>query len=226
MAFRANESTESGMESAKRMFLNPKYLNSNEISEGKIWLEEFSLKFGPVVDFYPSWHPLVSAGQKNPRCPVMYPQAESGYRGVDHTILFRNGFISCPYSGGDDEILKSISNITYPDIVNVYGEKIDITLYHPEAKPVAVYCDWEFPSQLDGTISQRAAVALMIEEEIRHWRYADVAETWDTMKGYFLGQPCGSKSSLFVNQKTGQAMKRTWESIINAGIFGPIKVDA
>ena len=45
------------------------------------------------------------------------------------------------------------------------------------------------------------------------------------MRGYFLGKPNGSRSSLFVNQETGQKMKKIWEALINTGMFGPIMVD-
>ena len=51
-----------------------------------------------------------------------------------------------------------------------------------------------------------------------------MAETWRTMSPYFLGRPHGGRSSLFVNQETGQAMKTVWTALINSGVFGPIKV--
>ena len=44
------------------------------------------------------------------------------------------------------------------------------------------------------------------------------------MRHYFLGSPHGSRSSLFVSQETGQAMKKIWEALIHTGMFGPIKV--
>jgi hypothetical protein len=51
------------------------------------------------------------------------------------------------------------------------------------------------------------------------------AETWDTMRPYFLGRPHGSRSSLFVNQETGQAIKKVWEALTHTDMFGPIMVD-
>jgi hypothetical protein len=43
------------------------------------------------------------------------------------------------------------------------------------------------------------------------------------MRPYFLGLPYCNESSFFVNQDTGQVMKRVWNDIIEAGVFGGIK---
>ena len=53
-----------------------------------------------------------------------------------------------------------------------------------------------------------------------------LAEDREPMLPYFLGRPHGRRSSLFVNQGTGQAMKKVWNALINTGMFGPIKVDS
>ena len=74
-------------------------------------------------------------------------------------------------------------------------------------------------------IPKSIAVPLMLEVEVPNWRHSEVAECWDTMKPYLLGAPHGSRSSLFVNQETGQVIKSIWNSIINTGMFGPIMVD-
>ena len=66
--------------------------------------------------------------------------------------------------------------------------------------------------------------SLMLEEEVPCWREAQLAETWETMRYYILGSPHGSRSSLFVNQETGQALKNIWKALIHTGMFGPIKV--
>ena len=68
------------------------------------------------------------------------------------------------------------------------------------------------------------AMPLLLEKELPMWKWADVAETWETMRPYFLGNPHGARSSLFVSQETGQAMKKVWNALINTGMFGPIKV--
>ena len=224
MAFRANEATEGGFERARQYFLSPKSLGKDDVSRGTELLDKLSVRWGPFIDSYPSWHPLVSSGNSRPACPTTPPREKSGYQGLDHTLFLRDAFITCPYTNGD-EVIKSVENINYPDCVDVQCEKLDATLYNEGTTSVLVTCKWMKPPQADRTISQRCAVALMLEQEIQYWKEADYGETWETMKPFFLGQPCGSKSSLFVNQKTGQAMKKVWEAIIYAGVFGAIKVD-
>ena len=89
-----------------------------------------------------------------------------------------------------------------------------------------VTCEWtsERAWSSDGTIPKAVAVPLMLELELPFWRSAEVAETWESMRPHILGSPCGSRSSLFVNQETGAYLKKVWNDIIYSGMFGPIKV--
>ena len=115
--------------------------------------------------------------------------------------------------------------MTYPECVHVSAKKVDIPLYHENANPIMVTCEWNHIHQSDGSISQRASIALMLSEELKFWNSAQVAERWETMRPYLLGRPCGSKSSLFVNQRTGQAMKKAFEAMVMGGTFGPLRLD-
>lgn len=224
MAFRANEAKEDGFKKAVQYLLSPKQFKTNEIQDGKYWLNDMVDKWGPVVDQYPCWHPLVATGNTNVYIPPSLPNNDTGYQEIDHTIYLRDAFITCPYSNGN-KLMESIDKINFPKFVKVTCEKLDVSLYNEMATPLMVTCSWSNMTTFDQTIPQREAVALMLENELPCWRTAEVAEMWESMRPYFLGQPCGSKSSLFVNPKTGQAMKRAWEAIIFAGVFGPIKVD-
>jgi hypothetical protein len=76
--------------------------------------------------------------------------------------------------------------------------------------------------EADGTIPKSIAVPLLLEMEVPNWRTAKVAETWETMRPYILGSPRGARSSLFVNQETGQVLKDVWNTLIDTGMFGPI----
>jgi hypothetical protein len=73
-------------------------------------------------------------------------------------------------------------------------------------------------------IPSSIAMPLLLEKKIPCWYSAQVAETWETMRPYFLGQPHGSRSSLFVGQETGQAIQKIWNALIYTGMFGPIRV--
>lgn len=222
MSFRINESTTSGLEYAMSSLCYRKNLDAEQVSEGIALVEQIAAKWGPVVEAYPSWHPFVAAGNKDPYSPAMTPGERCGYKGIDHSVFFRNAFITCPY-GGAEQVIQSVEEIQFPDYVSVECEPLNTVLYHPDATAILVTCDWRFDSEEDGTIPKRYAIGSMIEQEIRCWTQANFAETWETMRPHLLGVPCGSKTSLFVNHETGQAMKKVWDSMNHAGVFGLVR---
>lgn len=224
MAFRADEAEEEGREEVFR------YLISNKIPvPDKARSEETLYKlintYGPVVHAYPSWHPLVSsAPPKDIRCfPPTVPGQDCGYHGLDHTVHLRNAFITCPYDDGE-RIFESVENLNDSGIARISAERLDVKFYMPDAKPVLVKCEWLRHTSNIGTIPIRLVLPLVLEQEIPHWRDAKVAESWETMRPYILGRPHGSRSSLFVDEKTGQSMKNFWNLMINTGMYGPIHV--
>ena len=218
MAFRANEAENDGFDRAQK-YLIPRDLDGRSVASRL--LEELVKRNGPVVESYPSWHPLVS--RHDPRFPVTIPSEQCGYRGLDHTIYFRDGFVSCPYGEGAQTVLDSVDKLKGEDFAAIRAEKLNVPFYHRDTTAVLVYCDWDRPLEADGTIPKSLAVPLFLEKELPCWRWAQVAETWESMRYYLLGGPCGSRSSLFVNQETGAAMKRVWRQVIESGAFGPIR---
>jgi len=77
---------------------------------------------------------------------------------------------------------------------------------------------------MDGTVPEAVAVPMILEREVPCWRWAERGETWESMRPYLLGGPCGSRSSLFINQDTGSTIRKIWRAIVETGAFGPIKV--
>lgn len=225
MAFRANEEITNGRRAAMGKLLG-RGIDGNKLEHSTTVLQELLEQHGPVVQAYPTWHPLV-LGNQDHESPAILPGERCGYSGLDHTVYLRGGFITCPYDDGV-AILKSVEELSARDaskgIASITAEKIDAQLYHPNATPVLVTCEWHRPLNRDGTIPTALAVPLLLERELACWRNAQVAETWKTMSTYILGQPCGSRSSLFVNEETGQALKTIWNALINTGMFGPIRV--
>src|SRR5690606_36083864 len=61
------------------------------------------------------------------------------------------------------------------------------------------------PLEPNGQIPKSLAVPLMVENEIKGWKDSALAERWDTMQPYLLGEPHGARSSLFVSQETAIA---------------------
>lgn len=229
MAYRRNESVEQGFERAVR-YLTPKGIAPKQQKEIRYYVDDLTVRLGPVVDSYPSWHPLVCNHNKNG--PITYPSEQCGYRGLDHTVFFANGFLSCPYhhSNGQEiidsvnELWKSSTYHRYSHIVSIEAERVDKLLYNVGTDPILVFCKWLKPMPNDKTIPKDIAVGLMLEEEVPCWRWSKYGETWDTMRPYLMGQPCGKRSSIFLEQEAGQTIKKVYEAIIYSGMFGTLKV--
>lgn len=219
MPFRANDAAQLMAESATS-YLLPRELSDKEIRRSKVRLAEILTDFGPAIERYPLWHPLVSSHNSGEPCTV--PEPRCGYSHLDHTVLFANGFVTCPYGDGQS-VIDSVNSIEFDDLIRVSVEKLDVKLYHPEATPILVTARWNRPMLSDGTIPLRLALPLLLDKQIQYWRSAQVAETWEDMRPYILGVPHGSRSSLFVNQMTGQRLKKIWNELISSGMFGPIR---
>ena len=222
MAFRADEAARIGVEEVEA-YLVPRARDADETQRARsreaLW--DIIDELGPVVDSYPTWHPLVC--NHDSRHPTTTPSEQCGYTGLDHTRFFAKGFITCPYGDGQD-VLDSVAALPYHPIATISAEKLDVQLYNPNATPILVKCNWEKSLGMDGMIPLSIAMPLLLDKEIPCWQWAEVAETWESMRPYFLGRPHGSRSSLFVNQETGQAIKKIWNALIYTGMFGPIKV--
>lgn len=222
MAFRADESARTGYEEVENYLVpRPRDADEQQRALSKEALQKIVQELGPVIDAYPSWHPLVC--NHDSRAPTQHPSDRCGYRGLDHTRHFANGFITCPYGDGQ-EVIDSVLALPYHPAACISAERLDVQFYNSNTTPILVKCEWYKPLSNDGTIPLSIAMPLLLEQEIPCWTWSQVAETWESMRPYFLGSPHGSRSSLFVTQETGQAIKKIWEALIYTGMFGPIKV--
>lgn len=225
MAFRADEEAQYGYEQVLR-YLVSRDIDDDQKARSKAALTKIIEECGSVVDGYPSWHPLIS--NHNDQYPVMGPGSECGYKGLDHTRYFVNGFITCPYDDGQD-ILDSVAalpcnSMDHTSTFRITAKRLDVQFYHRNATPILVKCHWAREELLPGgMIPTSLAIPQLLEKELRNWRLANRAESWETMQPHLLGSPHGSRSSLFVNQETGQTIKKVWNLLINTGMFGPIQ---
>lgn len=220
MAFRADEEIKDGKAWAENYLLSRlNDLSIKEQSDSRTALQDILIDLGPVIDWYPDWHPLLNI-QNNTR-NVVVPHADCGYQGLDHTVFFAHGFITCPYGDGED-VIESVHAQKYNDVAFISAERLDVKFYSSHATAILVKCEWNKPLYDDGTIPLSTATPLILEKAIDASKISTFAETWDNMLPHLLGKPHGRRSSLFVNQETGQAIKRTWEILINSGMFGPI----
>ncbi|CAO3435356.1 hypothetical protein [Azospirillum doebereinerae] len=220
MAFRSDEAAASGYEKAKN-YLIPRKFTLEQREHSERILQDVLKSCGPPVDSYPSWHPLVA--QHDGRQPETYPNERCGYRGLDHTRCFAHGFITCPYGDGRD-IIESVGEIDCNPCASVTAEVLDAVFYSEGTTPILVRCEWmKEDLEPNHTIPKSLAVPLMLEQELPVWRWADRAETWETMRPYLLGEPHGNRSSLFVTQDTALAMKKIYLAMVETGMFGPLK---
>lgn len=222
MAFRADEAARVRYEEAERYLIpRPRDTDESLRARSKEALLDIVESIGPVIDTYPTWHPLVC--NHDDQHPVTLPSDRCGYKGLDHTKYFAHGFITCPYGDGQ-EVIDSVNALPKHPVARITAKRLDVQLYNSNATPILVECEWSESLSPDGMIPLSIAMPLLLEKEVPCWRWSQYAETWETMRHYFLGAPHGSRSSLFVSQETGQAMKKVWEALIYTGMFGPIKV--
>jgi hypothetical protein len=222
MAFRADEAALDGYNQARQTLVLSPGVESARRESAETALRELIDAHGPVVRAYPTWHPLVP--QFDPILPVTCPSDSRCYNGLDHTVLFAHAFVSCPYGDGE-AILKSVEEMQAHPFATITAEKLNNQFYNSATTPILVRCNWHdtFPER--HMVPKRLAVPLMIQEEMRLWPGAQVGERWETMCPYFLGNPHGARSSLFVTQETAMAMKRVHMAMVESGMFGPLLMD-
>lgn len=197
-----------------------KYLTES-LADKAIGLDAFQTlikELGNAVESYPDWHPILTI-----------PNTRSGehssslhefkvYEGHDHTRLFVKGFVTCPYSEETaNDLVEHVNSIE-----GLHAYRLHTPLYSDHAHPVVVRA-YDIELEADGTIRSRDAIYWCVNYLVKGARKAQCAETWETMRGYLLGSPHGSRSSLFVNQYAGGHMRKILDSLNNSGIFGPIK---
>lgn len=223
MAFRAGDAAEGNFAEVESYLVGRlREASAEERARSRDALLDLVEELGPVVDAYPIWHPLVR--HHDGRHVVTTPKPECGYLGLDHTRFFAHGFVTCPYGDGQ-AVLDSVEELAYKHpVALITAEPLDVKFYSMHATPIVVKCEWRKPLAIDKLIPLKLALPLLLEQQVPCWQWSEVAETWETMRPYFLGQPCGARSSLFVNQETGQALKKIWESLIYTGMFGSIYV--
>lgn len=222
MAFRAEEAAQSGFERAYK-YLIPEGSNSSQRLQVRELLQKVVMECGPVVDGYPSWHPFMKESDPFQWSPSTPHNLES-FKGLDHTVYFQNGILTCPYSHGIKELFNRVESFEHEDASIIIKQLQGITLYHESAVPILIKCVWHGDwKEYDGTFNLRTAMGLMLEREIPNWRNAKFNESWEGMTSQIIGEPHGARSSLFVNQVTGQQLKNVWNQIIKSGLFGVSK---
>ena len=194
-----------------------KYLTQNLSApeKGREEVESLMKVLGTSITSYPSWHPILTIPRDQGG-----EQGDLGslYTGIDHTIKFVRGFVTCPYNEDKANTLVEYVNT----LTGLSAYRTDTPLYSDHAYPVVVEAT-EVTQEADGTIRSRDALAWCVQELVRNAQHSQVAETWWNIRNYLLGEPHGSRSSLLVNQYTGGHMRKILEALNNSGMYGPVK---
>lgn len=219
MSFRGDVAAKTGAEEARR-YLIPRSFDRQTRERAGRKFDELLLKYGPVVAAYPSWHPLV-AQHKDKSSPATYPSDRCGYKGLDHTIYLAHAFVTCPYDDGQ-VVIDSVNLLDAPPCASLSAERLGVHFYNESTTPILVSCEWSLPLDEDHAIPKCVALPLMLEQELPAWRWAQVSETWEDMRPYFLGRPHGNRSSLFVSQETALTLKKTYELMVESGMYNSV----
>jgi hypothetical protein len=176
---------------------------------------------GNAVDQYPEWHPILV----NPNdCSTGYASVLSqidAYEGIDHTVCFVRGFITCPYSKNAAYSLIDSVNL----VKGLKAYRLEQPLYSDNAYPVVVEAT-EVKLDADGTILTRDALVWSMQQALEEVKGAERGETWWNLKTSLLGSPSSSCSSSFVSEYTGIHMKKIIEAMNYSGMYGPIKEES
>ncbi len=194
-----------------------KSLNVSEKDKTELF-ESLVRRLGNVIDSFPVWHPILNSSLK--RYDAQYASFDSvpAFKGNDHTVLFGRGFITCPYDEEiADRIVKAVNKV--PDL---FAERLSVHLYNERTYPVLVEVT-DLKLEDDKTINSKEAIKWYLQYLIDSIEHTEVADTWWSLKETFLGTPCGSRSSILVNQSTGGLFKKIHDNLNASGIYGPIR---
>ncbi len=196
------------------------YLTKNltDPDAGRAAVEQVIQELGNAVDYYPDWHPILTAPPREGAEHISSLSQLETYRELDHTTEFVRGFVTCPYSDdGADKLVAAVNQVP-----GLYAYRLDQPLYADSAHPVVVVAK-AIELEADGAIRSRDALTWFAQQAAAEASSAQVAETWWNIRSNLLGGPHGSRSSLFVNQHTGNHMRKILEAMNASGMFGPVK---
>lgn len=192
------------------------------------YLRRAAKRHGPVISSYPLWHPFIVGRLLKHGLRETYihrtPSRESGWLGLDHTVFFQRAFITCPYTDGEEviESAKCASEGLFRLGLSIRAERVEgVNIYNDKVTPILVTAPLLDTGE-DGLIAQKPALAgaLRVLTASVDMIGGEVAEPWENVKEFFLGEPCGARSSLFVNEKTGATMRRLLSELNKSGVFG------
>ncbi|MBD1574835.1 hypothetical protein HC725_16425 [Vibrio sp. S17_S38] len=189
-------------------------LQLRDPKSARVTFDSIINKLGNSVESYPEWHPILQIPKTNTKYS---PFLKDLYKGIDHTVKFVRGFVTCPYQKSEADKLVDVVN----KLPGLKAYHLNEPLYSDDSYPVVVEAT-DIVLEADGTIRTRDALVWCVKKLVEHAHGAEVAETWWNIRSDILGKPHGSRSSVFVNQYTGGHMRKILEALNNSGMYGEI----
>lgn len=187
---------------------------------GRAQVEMLFSELGDSVSHYPAWHPILSLPPKESSRDVYSISNIGLYEGADHTRLFVQGFVTCPYDKSSAK--KLVRAVEESGIRGLTARRIKVPLYADGTYPVVVEaCNLEL--EKDGTIESRCALVGFLKHfSNSKLEEASYSEEWKNISWMYLGSPGGHVSSLFASEETGRHMKSIVKAINASGMLGPV----
>lgn len=189
-------------------------LQLSDPKSARITFDSIIKTLGNSVESYPDWHPILQIPNTNSRYS---PFLQDLYEGIDHTIKFVRGFVTCPYQQSEANKLVDFVN----KLPGLKAYHLDKPLYSDHSYPVVVEAT-DIVLEADGTIRSRDALVWCVRNLVENAHNAEVAETWWNIRTNLLGEPHGSRSSVLVNQYTGGHIRKILEALNNSGMYGEV----
>jgi hypothetical protein len=140
---------------------------------GRAIVEQLIEELGNAVDYYPDWHPILTAPPRKGAEHISSLSQLETYTELDHTTEFVRGFVTCPYSDeGAGKLVAAVKQVP-----GLHAYRLDQPLYAESAYPVVVVAN-AVQLEADGTIRSRDALAWFAQQAAAQASSAQVAETW------------------------------------------------
>ncbi len=200
MTFRYDDAILSGRDFAMASTVN--FKDDDERKKAIKFIDNLMKEYGPVVSRYPNWHPFEKVNDMVTNRLYFY----------DHPLFLRDAVLFAPYKESEMQVREFFGQDGF------FVEKVDGP-YHN--KNCHLYLVSLIDDMKNGERKRYLDRRLVIQALLGNWKPTEDAsvleyacwESWETMHRYLLGVPCGKRSSVFVDEETGQAIKRLYAVI-------------
>lgn len=183
-----------------------------EAEKAKTYLIELQKELGPVIEAYPTWHPLVRYDGNPDRLIEDHV----------HMIYFANGYVVTSKEKRWLTIFDCAVNhmpMMADAWVSLEEGDPSIKLFGYETSFIVVKCHWMRKSLPDGTLPPSTAVTNALLTQLFPSLMFEMGKSWDSMSDEFFGLPHDKRDSAWLNKQTGDALKTLWETMLETKVL-------